>query len=241
MASVDVSVFRPHIRLMADNAPDSLCDLVAWRALNEFFQSTELWKVSLAKPLDFVVGLTSYDPTSVLPTGTNAARICKLRWRPTGEDIRFLTRDQLDESFPGWELEDDLAPEYYTNLTHGTVRLYPFAAGLVPAAIEMTVAVTISTPTSQFPAEFFTSYIEDVLPGMYAKLQEMPNKKWSSPRDALANSAKFMAAIAKGKSKAEADFGRPEYQTSYGGIGGSGSAYGIGSSYGSGAGRLGGY
>jgi hypothetical protein len=213
-----ISIFRPDVRLAIPGAPNIVIDRMALRMLNDFFTKTDVWTSELSAPMAYTAGTVTYDPTPLVPVGAVPSKILAMRWRPTGEEILFLTSQQLDESFAGWETETDAAPEYYTLEAPAVARLYPIASETVPSAIEMTVSLTVAQSAVSFPDWIYTKFSEELIAGVMARMYAMNQREWTNVRLAAAHNTEYQSAIQAATSAADASFGRPVREVAYGGI-----------------------
>jgi hypothetical protein len=215
---MELKALYPLIRLNAPGVPNVVLDVVAEVAARDFLTRTEVWTSELVNPMPYSEGATLYDPTPQIPSGTTLVSIQKVRWRPTGEEILFLTGDQLNESFPGWETETDEAPEYYTLNAPTVARLYPIADATVPAAVEMSVSLTIAPGQTTFPDWIFNQYQDALVAGALARLYKMPRREWTDLRLAGVAKQEFDTAVDEARSAAQSSFGHPTYEVIYGGL-----------------------
>lgn len=214
----ELKQFRTDVRLAVPSVPDVVIDRAAFRAVRDFLTRSKVWTSELVNPMPYTPGARSYDPSPQVPVGSAPVAIHGVRWRPTGEEVEFLTKEQLTESFPGWETETDVAPEYWTLNSPIDVRLYPLASAQVPDAVEMTVTLTMADGYVAFPTWIYTKYGEEILPGVLSRIYSMADQDWTNPQLAGAHAASFEASIKKAYSAADTNFGRPKFEVAYGGI-----------------------
>lgn len=208
----------PDVRLNCPGAPDIAIARATRRAVRDFLIRSEVWTSELVNPMPYTQAAAAYDPQSQAPVGTTIASILSVRWRPTGQEILFLTKDQLTESFPGWETETDAAPEFYTLPAPSVARLYPIAEGTVPSAVEMTVALTLDDNQVDIPSWLYFKYDDDLVAGALGILYAMPRQEWTDLKLAGPRALQFEGAVALARSAAAASHGKPTYEVSYGGI-----------------------
>jgi hypothetical protein len=209
---------RTDIRLNASAVPDVLIDRVLWRAARDFLTRTELWTSELSASMAYTAAAVSYDPTSLIPANTELVRIQSIRWLPDPYTLLFRTKEQLTANTPDWETAINTVPYLWTMMVPNVARLYPIASATVAAALSMTVSLTIPDAYTQIPDTIYRRHRDDILNGAQAILFQMPKKEWTDPRFAGNCGMLYEAAVAKAIAEASASFGRPTYQTAYGGI-----------------------
>jgi hypothetical protein len=179
-----------------------------------------LFVVGLFAPGTFATGgANEVIMRSALPVGTDLVRIQAVRWRPEPTPpLDFKTRGQLDDQYPGWEVDTGPKPKLWTLENPHTVRLFPMAETAIDDSIEMSVAIMPQEGILEIPDWLYAKHRDDMLNGILALIHKMPGREWTDPRSAQDYGASYEMAVEKLRLKAEASFGSPTYQTTYGGI-----------------------
>lgn len=168
------------------------------------------------------------------PTGTVVIQPTALKWEATGDLIQFRTRDWLDAYDDDWESATGSKPIFWTITAPGTFVLYPGNTATTSNAVRGRFAVANLLPTSAatnrvgMPQELALEYQDHWANGALARLLNIPGNNWTNTRLASQYERKFDLNKKEAKARAGADGGRPERQTSYGGIpmGGADTLYG---------------
>lgn len=199
-------------------------------AVREHLSRALAWQYNVPGLLDLAAS-TAF-PTIVvgtdIPTGTYIVQPVRIKWLD-GTDICFKTRDQLDDIDATWESRTGSSPSYWTITSPGTWALVPMLTDPTTDSLRVRVALAplvtgSGTAATGVPEFLANEYQAAWANGALARLFKIPGKDWSNSALGSKYGADFENDIAKAKSRAAADYGRPHRTVQYGGlsIGGSG-------------------
>lgn len=236
----------PDVRINAAGCPEFLALHALTRSLGEFLDRSEAWREWTAvRPVTAIVsGLTSWPNHlgQVTQRWARIKRIDAMQWHPTGDVVKFQTQSQMQELDPEWRTREGTQVRYWTTegeaaaadvdeVSGHQVRVYPTPStnvddtyGLRARVVVVTDAVAdfdrddFDAQIPTVPDRIFYAFRNGLVAGALATLFLMPRKDWTDQKLAGLYGGQFEAAVARAKSRADADFGNAMYTTGYGGI-----------------------
>jgi hypothetical protein len=221
-----ISGMLPSIRLKAPGCPEPLIKDTLYDILREFFWDSEVWKYTADNGLDYTLNQQTMNlpvAGTDIPANTAVKRIDTVLFDSAGSDwdtpVPFKTRDQLDRYDKDWWTETGTEPTYWT-YHNGVPIVYPIASATVTDGllIRAVIAPNYSAVTSTLPDLIYFEFNRYIIDGVLAELKEMPGKDWTDLAGAARHARRYKEGIDMAKSRAEADFGQPDREMSYGGI-----------------------
>lgn len=218
-----IDTMYPFLRVELPGIPEPLLVSAVAKTVNEFLRLSEVWKYTSPILLDWTTALVF--PTLVLgtdiPLETRVVRTDTVKFANDSSSFRavpFKTRQQLDEIYSDWEVKTGSEPLYWTNDGPGSPRIFPIADNDILASLQVRSVISATESLVTLPDFVMHEYEDDIRNGVLARLMKIPGKDWTNLRAASAYSSLFLAGWKKAKSRAEADFGQPARETSYGGL-----------------------
>ena len=196
----------PDVRSEAPEAPSSVIESHARRAVIEFCRRSRFWRERLEIPL--VEDERAYD-LRIRPEG-RCDQIMRARYvtdksrRPLGHKQHgdIIVTDRPDR--PG-------EPEYFSLDPAGqSIHLFPTPGGMSfkPAdnpRIELRVVAVPTRRSRQFPDKLFEQWYEGLIAGTLASLLNVPSKPWTHAELAAARNHQFNQVITTARQAATAD------------------------------------
>jgi len=195
-----------------------------WR---QFFWESEAWKYTYDNGLDWTINLTAAPSPVVgtdIPVKTVVKRVDTIFYDSLGanwdQEIPFKTRDELDRQNPNWHAETGSSPSSWTMENGGIARIVPIPLATVTTSLLIRAVIApIPTLGADGLSDFlYYEHEAAIKSGILGQLMAQPGKDWSNPELAGFYIGAYAAAIAKAKSRSEADFGQPKDTMAYGGI-----------------------
>jgi hypothetical protein len=156
-----------------------------------------------------------------IPANTYVVEPTSVKW-DTGRIITFRTRDQLDKQDGDWELATAAIPNHWTVTGPKQWRIYPLLSDSVTTKLVMRFAIapirTKATGRTGMPEELVYEFQDLWGMGTMARLMKQPGNDWSNPRQAAAYSQQYELGVRTAKSRAAADYGRPDRTVVYAGL-----------------------
>jgi hypothetical protein len=218
-----ISSLYPFLRVELPGIPEPLLVSAVDKVIDEFLKKSELWKHTSPILLDWET--TQTFPTLVagtdIPTGARVVRIDTVKYASDGVnllEIPFKTRQQLDGIFSNWEVKTGTAPLYWTYDGPETPRIIPIATANVLGSLQVRSIISSDQTTVVLPDWIVHEYEEVLKVGVLSMLMKIPGKDWTDLASAGAYAMLFKDGINKARSRANADYGQPCRETSYGGI-----------------------
>lgn len=214
------------VRPDAPGVPEPLLFMHYARAVQEHLIFTKAWNYNSDALHDWGDGVDFITVTAGvhIPAETRIIQPTALKWEADGNLIPFRTRDWLDNSDSDWESTTAAKPRFWTITAPGVHVLYPGNTAAGTGVIRGRFAVSNLLPTSLvtgrvgMPEEIAVEFQDHWANGTLARLLAVPGKDWTNPQLAREYANKFHMQKMEAKARAAADFGRPDRQTSYGGI-----------------------
>jgi len=224
---------RPHVA----GCPDAEIYYHFAEAVREHLARSKAWQFQPTAAFDLAddTAFPTITAGTHIPTDTYVVEPVLLKW-DDGCEIPFVTRDQLDKIDSDWEQATGTKPKYWTSLAPGDWRVYPLLTAATTAQLYMRLAISIQLHTNVTAAgveenlayRFRSAWAR----GALAKLMAIPGKDWTNINLASNYGTLFEEDIAKAKSLAAADYGRPKRSVQYGGLGMGGSERRVTDDYG---------
>lgn len=221
-----ISNIYPKVRVEAPGAPEPLIVDAVADSIRDFFQDSEIWRHTTSTLLDWTTGQTFPTLTQgvELPANTRLRRIDIVKYASDGSNLKtvpFSTRQQLDGQFPDWEVRTGNAPQRWTNDGVGAQpRIVPIATANVLGSLQVRSIVVPTDLMTDIPDYFYEEFHDVWRWGALARLLKMPGRDWTEPAMSQYYMGRYVAGVRQAKSRAEAEFGQPDREMSYGGIGG---------------------
>lgn len=220
-----IAELYPYIRVELPGIPEPLLVGAVNQTISEFLSKSEMWRYTTPGLLDWTtaLGFPALGAGAQLPPNGRLVRVDSVKFADDGVSLRtvpFKTRQQLDEIYSDWEVKTGNAPLYWTNDGPGNPRIIPIADADVTGSLKVRSVVSILTdsPPTALDDWLMHEFEEDFRHGTLARLMKIPGKDWTDLKGASAYALLFKAAIRKAKSRADAEFGQPCRETSYGGL-----------------------
>jgi hypothetical protein len=225
MADQDFRDLAWMVRTHIPGIPDVMMTYHYVEAVRKHLKESFAWQHTVPNPVDLDAA-TAW-PTLVegtdYPTGTYIVQPVLLKWND-GQILKFKTRDQLDKFINAkWEQDTSGSkPRYWTALAAGNWAVTPQLAEDSVGKLYMRLAVAPKIYAGDVTGaidEFIAyEYRDHWMHGALASLYAIPGKDWSDVRLAADYMALFESDIKSAKSRAAADYGRPERSVRYGGL-----------------------
>lgn len=247
-----ITDLMPDVRIAVPGAPDFVALYCLNRACSEFLDRSEAWRqwIESPRPLgDIEDGLVSW-PNHLDDDEIQWARIKRvdmLRYfveadieNEDGEEICFMTEQQLQRRDWHWRDREGSRPLYYTRndelpvgegeISQHTIRLYPlpFSDAIGEVRARVVVVTDVATGTgmlsnvdgqiAQLPDRIFYAWRYGIVCGALAQLYMIPGKDWSNAAMAAPHMANFENTIALAKSRGDLDYNNAELLVQYGGL-----------------------
>jgi hypothetical protein len=222
--AVAINSLYNEIRAELPGIPEPLLANGVRKAIQEFFRKSEAWRYSVPGLLDWTMALTfpALAAGTEIPTGTRVIRVDELKYASDGtslQPVEFQTQQDLDGDYPDWEVKTGSSPLRWTNDGDGgTPRIVPIASADVLGSLKVRVILAPIDSLTELPDALFYDFEDDFKHGALARLMKIPGKDWTDIPAASAYMQMFKAGIIKAQSRANAEFGQPCRETSYGGI-----------------------
>lgn len=230
MADVD---YRDMFWMVRDELPGIPVPTLFYRyaeTVRDFCARSKAWQYDI--PTALSLNANTAWPTITagthIPDDTYIVEPVRVKWAADGDVITFKTRDQLDAIDRDWESLTGTRGRYWTITSPGSYRLYPLLAETTTDALRLRVAlaprVDVATPRTSIPEELANEWKQVWAHGVLSSCMKMPGKDWTNVQLAKAYGDLYEEGIKMAKSRAAADYGRPDRSVRYGGlsIGGSG-------------------
>jgi len=224
MADIDYRDLLWEIRAELPGAPEPLVFFHYAEAVREFFRQSKAWQYNSPSALD--LNLSTAFPTisagTEIPANTYVVEPTSIKWSD-GQKILFKTRDQMDLIDADWEQATGTKSKYWTITAPGAWRLYPLLTANQTGILYMRFAIaptmTTASPRTSIPEELAYEWKQVWTHGALSRLMKIPGKDWSSVNLAAQYGNLFAQGIKEAKSRAAADYGRPDRSVQYGGLG----------------------
>jgi len=191
--------------------------------VRDFCTRTKAWNYNSPAALDLAAD-TAWPTISAgteIPALTYVVEPTSVKWSD-GRKIQFLTRDQLDKYDGDWEQATATIPSAWTVTGPKAWTVYPLLSANVTAKLYMRFAIapsrTEAAMRTGMPEELTYEFQDLWAYGTMSRLMKIPGKDWSNVQQAAAYSQIYELGIRTAKSRAAADFGRPDRTVAYGGI-----------------------
>lgn len=192
-------------------------------AVRQFCVDSKAWQYSCPNALDLDADEAFPDITvgTDIPASTYIVEPVRIKWS-SGKYITFKTRDQLDSIAGDWEQRTASIPDHWTITEPGQFRLYPLLSTAETEAVYLRVAiapiVAINGSRNNMPEALANEWAQAWAYGALSRLMKIPGKDWTNISLASSYGDLFEDCIVKAKSRAAADYGRPNRQVVYGGL-----------------------
>jgi hypothetical protein len=212
----------PFIRAELPGIPEPLLVAATADTVDDFLSKSEIWKYTSPILLDWTTALV-FPALAVgtdIPTGTRVVRIDTVKFANDGTSFRslaFKTRQQLDSIYSDWEVKTASTPDYWTYDGPDTPRIVPAAVADVTGSLQVR-SIIASQGLATLPEFIMHEYEDDIRMGTLARLMKIPGKDWTNFALASSYASLFRAGHMNAKSRAQADFGQPCRETTYGGL-----------------------
>lgn len=224
MADIEYRDIMWQVRAELPGVPMPLMLYHYAETVRDFCTRSKCWNFNIASPLD--LGASTDFPTITqaveIPANTYIVEPTRLKW-DDGTFIEFRTRDQLDQIDADWEQATGTKPRYWTVTGPKAWRIYPLLSAATTAQLYMRVALapsrTEAAMRTGMPEELAYEFQDTWGLGAMGRLMKIPGKDWSNPNQAAAYLSMYEDGLKMGKSRAAADFGRPDRFVEYGGLG----------------------
>lgn len=219
--------FRDNLWMIRDHVPgvpEPMLYRMYAQTVKDFLRRAEAWRYTSPNLLDWASTDAFPDLTvaGALPTvvaGDVEVIIPDMVKWSDGLEIPFKTREQLDEIDPDWEALTGVKGMYWTITAPGTFYIYPQASSNLTGVIRLRTILTINIASRvSLPEEIMLEHENAFKIGTLSALYAIPGKDWSNIQLALAWGDQFETLIRNARSKADADYGKPERKMAYGGI-----------------------
>jgi hypothetical protein len=217
MADRAISTEFWKIRSEAPGIAEPLLHARYVETLKDFFHRTRAWRWDTGI-LPISANQTWPTTSNVTPAHTYIVEPVAVTWVPTGLNIPFKARDQLDRQVSNWQDETAGGPTWWTKLNLGEYALVPRPVTAYTNAIRLRLAISVQPSVQAIPEELLNEFSEEITAGVLMNVLKMPGKDWSDPQMAGVYSSSYEQGIKAAKSRADADYGRPTRVVAYGGI-----------------------
>lgn len=239
------------IRLLAPGLPEPWQYRFLTRSLQTFLAETQVWQEWTQYAWDFTnasggvytIPNARYNPTGPVDTApyVRTDRVLRVKWVPTGDEVRKVTMLQLDMERPTWMSDTGKEPLCWAPYVSGfadfsvpRVRFYPFPAAVgddTAAALKFLVSHTVietETPDEVFAIEsaathngiadwLFRRYRETLVAGALARALVVPGVDWTNEKLGMMYAAAFDSGVVKARSETQAGQTTSTVLVSYGG------------------------
>lgn len=222
--TVAVDTLYNTVRVEVPGIPEPLLVEGVRKAIQEFFKESEAWRYVIPGVLDWTTALTfpAMAAGTEIPVGTRVTRVDDVKYASDGtslQKIAFRTPQQLDDEFSNWEVLTGSGPLRWTNDGAGDApRIVPIATANVTGSLKVRVILAPINALVLLPDFLYYEFEDDFKNGALARLMKIPGKDWTNFAAASAYASLFKAGYVKAKSRANAEYGQPSRETSYGGI-----------------------
>ena len=218
-----IDTLYPFLRVELPGIPEPLLVSAVAKTVNDFLRMSEVWKYTTPTLLDWTTALVfpAINVGTEIPAETRATRIDTVKYAPDGVSLRevpFKTRQQLDNIYSDWEVKTGNTPLYWTYDGPGVPRIVPIAVANVLATIQIRTVLGSTESLVNLPDFIMHEFEDTIREGVLARLMKIPGKDWTNLTAAAAYASLFKAGYTKAKSRAQAEFGQPARETSYGGL-----------------------
>lgn len=211
------------IRVELPGIPEPILVEGVRKAVQEFFKKSESWRYTVPGLLDWTttLGFPALAAGTEIPVGTRVMRVDEVKYANDGvslQPIAFKTRQQLDGELSNWEVLTGSTPLRWTNDNDYSPRIIPIATANVVSSIKVRAIIAPINSLVVLPEFLYYEFEDDFKNGALARLMKIPGKDWTNFAAASAYASLFRAGYIKAKSRANAEFGQPCRETSYGGL-----------------------
>ena len=224
--AVAIDTLHNFLRIELPGVPEPVLADGVRKAIQEFFKDSESWRHTVGSPLlDWTEALVfpALVEATELPADTRLLRVDAVKYASDGvslQPIPFMTRQQLDTDFPDWEVKVGSSPQRWTNDAFGDQpRIVPIASADVLTSLQVRVIVAPLDALTELPDFLYYEYEDAFKNGTLARLMKIPGKDWTNFAGASAYASSFAGDKKEAKSRANAEYGQPFREMSYGGIG----------------------
>lgn len=211
------------IRVELPGIPEPILVEGVRKAVQEFFKQSEAWRYTVPGLLDWTTAAVfpALAAGTEIPVGTRVMRVDEVKYASDGvalQPIVFKTRQQLDSELSNWEVLTGSGPLRWTNDNDYAPRIVPIATANVTGSLKVRVILAPINTLVSLPDFLYYEFEDDFKNGALARLMKIPGKDWTNFTAAAAYASLFRAGYIKAKSRANAEFGQPCRETSYGGL-----------------------
>lgn len=211
------------IRVELPGIPEPILVEGVRKSVQEFFKRSESWRYTVPGLLDWTtaLGFPALAAGTEIPVGTRVMRVDEVKYASDGvslKPITFKTRQQLDGELSNWEVLTGSTPQRWTNDNDYSPRIIPIATANVTGSIKVRVILAPIDTLVVLPDFLYYEFEDDFKNGALARLMKIPGKDWTNFAASSAYASLFRAGYIKAKSRANAEFGQPCRETSYGGL-----------------------
>lgn len=224
--AVAIDTLHNFLRVELPGIPEPVLADGVRKSIQQFFKESESWRHTVPSLLDWTTALPfpALDAGTEIPTDTRVLRVDRVKYASDGKSLRpimFRTRQQLDTDYRDWEVKTGNTPLVWTNDSGGDQpRIIPIANDDKLGSIKARVMIVPVDALIDLPDFFFYEFEDAFKNGTLARLMKIPGKDWTNFSAAAAYLAMFKGDIKTAKSRANAEYGQPDHEMSYGGIGG---------------------
>ena len=225
--AVAIDTLHNILRVELPGIPEPVLADGVRKSIQQFFKESQAWRHTVPSPLlDWTEALLfpALAAGTEIPTGTRVVRVDRVKYASDGLSLRpimFRTRQQLDGDYRDWEVKIGNSPLVWTNENTGAEpRIIPIASADVLTSLQVRVIVAPLDTLTDLPDFFFYEFEDAFKNGTLARLMKIPGKDWTNFQAAAAYAAIFKDDVKLAKSRANAEYGQPAFEMSYGGIGG---------------------
>lgn len=220
---VAISSLYNALRIELPGIPEPVLVDGVRKAVQEFFKKSEAWRYTVPGLLNWTTALTfpALAAGTEIPTGTRVTRVDEVKYANDGislKPIPFKTRQQLDGDYPDWEVKTGNSPLRWTNDNDYAPRIIPIADADVNGSLKVRAIIAPIDALTDLPDFLYYEFEDDFKNGALARLMKIPGKDWTNLTAAAAYASLFKAGVIKANSRANAEFGQPCRETSYGGL-----------------------
>ena len=186
--SVTINSLLPRMRIMAPLVPEPVATFAMREAAIEFCRETKI-VAEILPNITVVAGTSSYSlATTATPTQTRGVS-ARTVWLD-GKELPPITASELEEDGTDWT-DDTGTPTHYTQLTEGTLRLYPTptAAGV----LRVRAATAPTTAATEVDNALGDRWWKALVAGALAHIFGIPGQPFSNPDLAALHSMNFAA------------------------------------------------
>ena len=223
--AVTVDQLYNTLRVELPGIPEPVLVEGVLKTVQDFFKRSEAWRHTVDSLLDWTEALVfpALVQASELPANTRVVRVDLVKYGSDGTSLKkvlFRTRQQLDDEYSDWEVKIGSTPLRWTNDGAGAAdpRIIPIAVADVLGSLQVRVIVTPDNNLVDLPDFLYFEFEDDFKNGTLARLMKIPGKDWTDFAGASAYASLYKAGWVRAKSRAQAGYGQPSRETSYGGI-----------------------